>query len=993
MSKNRYGRIYHSNHNHINLRFPSADARDEFAVKFQKYHEGHDHEGEAPRFEDITAQQAGNTVESSKLHNVQGVTIDGYATYEIEEYHEDDKMTRYYRYKPPTCCVAPLISIKRKLVESDTLQRHELSAIFGDMPDEDYQSMLESVSNDGFIDNVVRLYEGQILDGYHRYRAAKELNLLRKLRFKQWHEDEHRDGDPRVFVYGRNQHRRHYSAAQRAQVAVAFNERFGHGGDRKSDESKHQNGVLKTKKELAKEANVGTSTIDRAVQVEKEGKSEAVISGETTTGEVIKERDLKKAVKRKKQVLKNIWDTWIRAGRDYGNGNHTELNQYLSLPELEKGFAENNTYCADIFQSGMKRIDEARSFADLQERALGVDESGNANTDTQDLESELRAIQTYAGDIRNWKRPDWSPDTNWILPLIEAKKAKASSSKVTAEEAKQMEKDYPGVEVLNTKDAEQEFAEDQQRAKQAERQMWDALESVAPDWAKDDFAAAACDRMNWGVTEFPDPLETDQPAIWRPRFELLRKEIELPADWIQQMLTKMAEPEPEENLPLQESLDEMKEDADDAKALLEAQERADTSRKRMWSQVSSEIRTKGGKTLQDLSNEDIAKAAATSLGLSRIEVPKDGIAFEAYEFIMGDIESPPYSLSDCPLSDARTWTARFYKIYDDIENRAEWVSELLADVKTLQEQIEKNVRAIRDAYTEVYKKGAASVLAMFTAGITYYNLPKEGLKLSLDNPTGGYTDETRLTRIEGVTAQMLRDFEGRVKAVWIRKSLSNDVDAEKLPLQNALEEETVESLWEKITPAISVWKAARKDKGVGRASKTMFLSATKCFHGLPKDAETDVDLLQKLLAFVTELHGPGYTFERYIKMQVDGASIWEETEPAEETSDGRASAGFQPADGNGLAHRQRNEQDRRPSADEPDEDTSLAEIDNLPAVKHFLEMLSKQVETFIPQTDRDDLSLAVFDVFVEQFENVSEREQLTILIDVAHNIVSESESL
>lgn len=181
MAKNRYGRIYHSDSNYINLRFPSTDARDEFAVKFQQYHEGHDHDGDPPRFEEIKAAEAGSTTyESGRLHDAHSVTIDGYASYEIEEYHEDNKQTRYYRYKPPTCCVPPLISIDRELVDSGTLDRHELSAFFRDMPDEDYQSLLESVSKYGFVDNVIRLYEGQILDGWHRYRAAKVHAMARR---------------------------------------------------------------------------------------------------------------------------------------------------------------------------------------------------------------------------------------------------------------------------------------------------------------------------------------------------------------------------------------------------------------------------------------------------------------------------------------------------------------------------------------------------------------------------------------------------------------------------------------------------------------------------------------------------------------------------------------------------------------------------------------------------------------------------------------------
>ena len=438
MAANRYGRIHHSNHHHINLRFPSAAARDAFAVKFQKYHEGHDHDGETPRFEEITAQQAGSTTyESGKLHDAHSVTIDGYATYEIEEYHEDAKQTYHYRYKPPTCCVAPVISIDRTFLQSDTLTRHELSAIFTDIPDDEFASMLQSIQKDGFMDPIIRLIGAEVLDGWHRYSAAKELNLLRKLKFQQW--DEKKEGDPAAFVYARNQHRRHQSAAKRAQITVLFNERYGLGTNRytlgspngepkTSDDSPNGTPKPKTREQLAKEAGVGTSTIDRAIAIEKEGESEAVIHGEKTAGEVIKARDAATSKKRKQQVLKNIWDTRIQAARDYTGAGDTDLNQYLTLPELEKGFAENNEAYADAFQSGMQRIDAAHGFKDFQDRAFEVDEFGNAKVDISELEEEYRAILTYSGDIRQWKRPDWSPDTNWILPLIEAKQKKAKTS-------------------------------------------------------------------------------------------------------------------------------------------------------------------------------------------------------------------------------------------------------------------------------------------------------------------------------------------------------------------------------------------------------------------------------------------------------------------------------------------------------------------------------------------------------------------------------------
>ena len=131
------------------------------------------------------------------------------------------------------------------------------------------------------------MHEGKILDGWHRYRAALELNLVRKLMFYPW--DEEKEGTAVAFVAARNIERRHLSASQRAQIVVSLNERFGWGGDR----SKTPNGDLKTQKDLAKHANVGERTISRAVQVEKAGKSDAVIAGEKSATQVIEEETVK----------------------------------------------------------------------------------------------------------------------------------------------------------------------------------------------------------------------------------------------------------------------------------------------------------------------------------------------------------------------------------------------------------------------------------------------------------------------------------------------------------------------------------------------------------------------------------------------------------------------------------------------------------------------------------------------------------------------------
>ena len=80
------------------------------------------------------------------------------------------------------------------------------------------------------MDSLIRMHEGKVLDGWHRYAAALALNIVRKLMFMNW--DEEKEGSVVAFVAARNLERRHMTPGQRAQSVVYLNERFGWGGDR-----------------------------------------------------------------------------------------------------------------------------------------------------------------------------------------------------------------------------------------------------------------------------------------------------------------------------------------------------------------------------------------------------------------------------------------------------------------------------------------------------------------------------------------------------------------------------------------------------------------------------------------------------------------------------------------------------------------------------------------------------------------------------------------
>ena len=247
MSSTRYGRIYHSQNHYNNIKFPSSVARDTFAQEFEKYHNSHEHDGDVPRFEMIKAVKIKSYERQAQGAN--DVTMDGYSWAEIHKYHNREFPDTHTHYRVPTCCLSPIIVLDREFIDSGTLQRHELSSIFGDMPENDFDNLMKSVKSDGFMDSLIRMHEGKVLDGWHRYAAALALNIVRKLMFMNW--DEEKEGSVVAFVAARNLERRHMTPGQRAQSVVYLNERFGWGGDR----SKGSNEPLKTQDELAKDAS------------------------------------------------------------------------------------------------------------------------------------------------------------------------------------------------------------------------------------------------------------------------------------------------------------------------------------------------------------------------------------------------------------------------------------------------------------------------------------------------------------------------------------------------------------------------------------------------------------------------------------------------------------------------------------------------------------------------------------------------------------------
>jgi ParB-like chromosome segregation protein Spo0J len=151
-------------------------------------------------------------------------------------------------------------------------QQHPLSAVFPPMTPEEFQSLKDSIDANGVL-NPITIYEGMVLDGWHRYQAAMELGMdCPEVELEDWI-------DPKDFVLAQNKNRRHITAAQLAMATTAVYEWYPNGV---TSSSALNAGLQKTSAELAEISGTSKRTIEQAKSVMKNASSEvkdAVKSG------------------------------------------------------------------------------------------------------------------------------------------------------------------------------------------------------------------------------------------------------------------------------------------------------------------------------------------------------------------------------------------------------------------------------------------------------------------------------------------------------------------------------------------------------------------------------------------------------------------------------------------------------------------------------------------------------------------------------------------
>ena len=147
------------------------------------------------------------------------------------------------------------------------MERHPLSAVWGDMPEAEFLELCKDVGKQG-VRETIQVFEGRVLDGWHRYRAALKTGKEPPLR-------EYIGGDPVYWVVSKNNRRRHLSAADRVravQACLAWREKAGRPAGKKGSSEPiptHRREKLATRAEVAALAQASPATVKRVRQQDR----------------------------------------------------------------------------------------------------------------------------------------------------------------------------------------------------------------------------------------------------------------------------------------------------------------------------------------------------------------------------------------------------------------------------------------------------------------------------------------------------------------------------------------------------------------------------------------------------------------------------------------------------------------------------------------------------------------------------------------------------
>ena len=161
--------------------------------------------------------------------------------------------------------------------------RHELSARWPDMSREDFDNLEASIKDNGLREPIT-IFEGEVLDGWHRYQACESVGIDgATVEFAGSYED------ARVLIQTRHTRRNLPPGQFAACVLGMYESRTGSGGQ--NAQKANCTGAVRSTKDLAELAGVSERTIAKvkaAVAIDPEA-LEKIRTGKTTASKILKD--------------------------------------------------------------------------------------------------------------------------------------------------------------------------------------------------------------------------------------------------------------------------------------------------------------------------------------------------------------------------------------------------------------------------------------------------------------------------------------------------------------------------------------------------------------------------------------------------------------------------------------------------------------------------------------------------------------------------------
>jgi hypothetical protein len=272
---------------------------------------------------------------------------------------------------------------------------HPLADIFPLMTEGEIQDLALSIERTRQREPIV-LYQGMILDGRNRYRAAKQAGLPPVTRIY----DPERDGhSPLTFVMDQNLERRHLTVGQRAAAAAAAlkaqekeakaaaerawkasQEAEAKGQEPPEPEPKPKK---KTQKEVAKQMGVSEDSVQRAkaLQEADQQEFEAVAKGEKTLHEATEAAEAKQAKDLRKDSLREIAEV---CGKEFADHvavksilrSDPEIIAFMALDDSEKRMVRPligiGWKVKRALAFSLDKLNASSSISDLINKAIGA---------------------------------------------------------------------------------------------------------------------------------------------------------------------------------------------------------------------------------------------------------------------------------------------------------------------------------------------------------------------------------------------------------------------------------------------------------------------------------------------------------------------------------------------------------------------------------------------------------------------------------------------